>query len=97
MTIPSDGGLPDAAGPGASGEAPESGERTVPGESQGGAGMGEADAPIGFTADVGGEPGSTDDPEEARAAAVPAAAHGPRTDAERAEDEGDDGSTSSAR
>ncbi len=31
----------------------------------GAAGMDEGD-PIGFTADVGGEPGMTDDPEEAR-------------------------------
>ena len=33
-------------------------------ESAGGAGMAEEGAPIGFTADVGGPPGTTDDPEE---------------------------------
>jgi hypothetical protein len=69
-----------------SGGAPSSGAREPgTGESQGGAGMLEEDAPIGFTADVGGKPRSTDDPEEARAAVVDAAAHGPRTDAQQAE------------
>ena len=100
MTIASDGpmttgsqedpGIPDAVGPGTgSDSAPESGA-AVTSEAQGGAGMMEEAAPIGFTADVGGKPGSTDDPEEARQATVPAAAHGPRTRAEELEADGED-------
>ncbi len=42
-------------------------------EPQGGAGMADEGAPVGFTADVGGTPGMTDDPDEAAAAACTSA------------------------
>lgn len=62
--------------------------RGSPGEeSQGGAGMMDEHAPIGFNADVGGAPRSTDDPDEARAGAVEASAHGPRTPSEQQREE----------
>lgn len=54
-------------------------------ESPGGAGMTEEGRPIGFTADVGGEPQSTDDPEELREQVPDAAGHGPRQASERRE------------
>lgn len=56
---------------------------------QGGAGMLDEGAPIGFTADVGGEPRSTDDADEVRDSVVEAARKGPVTDAERREHEKD--------
>jgi hypothetical protein len=83
-------------GTGAEEAPPTSGtaETDPAGEAQGGAGMLAENAPIGFTADVGGEPRSTDDAEEVRRLTPAASEHGPVTDGERAqrqETEGDEG------
>jgi hypothetical protein len=61
-------------------------------ESAGGAGMMDEDAPIGFTAEVGGAgAGSTDDPEELRQDGLAASARGPMHTSEREErGEGED-------
>jgi hypothetical protein len=63
---------------------PPSGGPIEPG-GDGGAGMGEEGAPIGFTADVGGEPQSSDDPAELGDYVFPASEEGPRPTSERNE------------
>jgi hypothetical protein len=54
-------------------------------ESAGGAGMAEEGAPIGFTADVGGRPGMTDDPEELAELLTEPSPRGPMPSSERRE------------
>ena len=54
-------------------------------ESPGGAGLTEEGTPIGFTADVGGEPQGTDDPDKLREELPDAAAHGSMQESERRE------------
>lgn len=76
--------------PGAANE-PVRGQPPQPEGVQGGAGMADPDAPAGFTAEVGGATGATDDADEARDAAVPASARGPVTDGERDEGAPPDG------
>lgn len=54
-------------------------------ESPGGAGMTEEGTPAGFTADVGGAPQTTSDPDEVAEFVPDASTHGPMQTSERRE------------
>ena len=61
-------------------------EPPIPPGADGGAGMGEQGAPIGFTAEVGGAAGgSTDDADELEDVVLPASEEGPVPASERQE------------